>query len=788
MAMERENFYLLLELSCDAPETDTRVIEEAIAKKQSEWSRLRNHPTKGLRAQKCINLIPEIRRVMTDEALRGKEAEAARKISAKDRQDKYPEIDRHIDILMGKGHVTIEEAHKLARVHGLSEGEIQARIAARKNEKYHRIDQQITLRMAKGYLTESEVASIAKRNQVKADEVRKRLRCPVRKNSDTNDTAPIRQLDRSLEKTIRDNLKLLNKSSLYDFLGLPDSADLETLREQAVKKKKEVASTSKKDAVATATNTLAGHCVTLFKSDESRNAYDISLARTKLAELDSDIDIAGINGRIRPEYFEILVKKAVDFGMEEQEAQQYIKNYCRQKKWTVEMAPDKRRRIIIAGVAGLVFLSLIVAGTIAFYSIQKQKSRQADFNQLIARVKQKKEPDEKIKLLQKFLNDHGQDTNYSQFMGEVRQKISSLAQAEAEATYLRLEKETKQIIEKGNFSTAISEYKKFINSDPPPAFVSKAETRIKEIEKEIETKDFRTLEELIISGTPPEKIAATDRYLKNHPQGANADKVRQMQSDMSGEYYVYIKKELENCEAEKNWQKCAGLCRNYLDHYDNSYADQLKEKLTHYNGKIKQDRIFAALRQKASGFGTDYDKAMGVYEDFLLAYPKSPIAQKVRQEINRLQDLKKQHETEAAKERFRQLLAGTQGRFKENGRGVVTDSRTGLMWQIIDSAMAEPESCLTYEQALEYVKNLKTGGYTDWRLPTADELADIYKQPPYFPSMSEKWYWSSDNYQRYSDGWRKIVDTVGNRPGSGTTTEPRDSRQCGAVRAVREGS
>ncbi|MFW5975437.1 MAG: hypothetical protein ACOCP6_01625, partial [Desulfosalsimonas sp.] len=162
--MERENFYILLELSCDPPETDPEVIEKAITKKQSEWSRLRNHPTKGLHAQKCINMIPEIRRVMKDDALRAKEAEAASELLTRDRESKYPEIDRHIDILMGKGYVTPEEKIRLASVHGLDESQIQDRLNARKNEKYSRIDQQITLRMAKGYLTESEVEKIAKRN------------------------------------------------------------------------------------------------------------------------------------------------------------------------------------------------------------------------------------------------------------------------------------------------------------------------------------------------------------------------------------------------------------------------------------------------------------------------------------------------------------------------------------------------------------------------------------------------------------------------------------------------
>ncbi|MFO7931345.1 MAG: hypothetical protein R6U97_08050, partial [Desulfosalsimonas sp.] len=413
--MERENFYILLELSCDPPETDPEVIEKAITKKQSEWSKLRNHPTKGLHAQKCINMIPEIRRVMKDDALRAKEAEAARELLARDRESKYPEIDRHIDILMGKGYVTPEEKTRLASVHGLDESQIQNRLNARKNEKYRRIDQQITLRMAKGYLTESEVEKIAKRNSAKHEEVMQRVRCPVVKTKKSPEAAAPRKLDRSIEKTIHENLKLLNKSSLYDFLGLPESADLETLQKAAEHKKKQLAKSSKKDAVATASNTLAGQCITIFKSEENRIAYDVSLARAKLAALDSDIDIAGINGKVRPEYFEILVNKAVDFGMEKHEAVQYIRDYCRRKKLAIESAPDKRRKYIITAASAAVIVVIMAAAGAFFYADHRSQARETEFEEMIKQVDNTKQPRAKIQLLQTFADNHGDDDGYGQY-------------------------------------------------------------------------------------------------------------------------------------------------------------------------------------------------------------------------------------------------------------------------------------------------------------------------------------------------------------------------------------
>src|SRR6056297_1173264 len=287
--MERENFYILLDLSINPPETDAAVIKQTIKKKQAEWSKLRNHPTKGLQAQKNISLIPEIEKVMLDPQLRAEELEAAKQVIKQGKESKYPEIDRHIDILMGKGFLAQEEVIKLATVHGLSQNEIQDRINAKKQEKFGHIDRAISLRMDKGYITEAEIAKIAKRYSLAEEDVRGRVRCPIKKDEKEQSDVKPRHIDKSLEKTINDNLKILGKSSLYDFLDLPESADLESLQTQASRKKKELANISKKDAMVTAGNTLAGHCMTIFKTDESRNAYDISLARSRLASLDSDL-------------------------------------------------------------------------------------------------------------------------------------------------------------------------------------------------------------------------------------------------------------------------------------------------------------------------------------------------------------------------------------------------------------------------------------------------------------------------------------------------------------------
>ena len=60
-------------------------------------------------------------------------------------------------------------------------------------------------------------------------------------------------------------------------------------------------------------------------------------------------------------------------------------------------------------------------------------------------------------------------------------------------------------------------------------------------------------------------------------------------------------------------------------------------------------------------------------------------------------------------------------RFVDNGNGTITDTTTGLMWLATDN-----NALINWRGANEYCKNLRIGGYTDWRIPTLAELESIY--------------------------------------------------------------
>ena len=62
-------------------------------------------------------------------------------------------------------------------------------------------------------------------------------------------------------------------------------------------------------------------------------------------------------------------------------------------------------------------------------------------------------------------------------------------------------------------------------------------------------------------------------------------------------------------------------------------------------------------------------------------------------------------------------------RFIAYDNGTVLDTKTNLMW-----AAANNWKNVDWAQANSYCENYRGGGYTDWRMPTQDELAELYDE------------------------------------------------------------
>lgn len=81
-----------------------------------------------------------------------------------------------------------------------------------------------------------------------------------------------------------------------------------------------------------------------------------------------------------------------------------------------------------------------------------------------------------------------------------------------------------------------------------------------------------------------------------------------------------------------------------------------------------------------------------------------------------------------------------------NGKVVVTDNTTGLLWT--KEYLSYSGISLTWKMALDHCANLNYAGYSDWRLPNINELntlIDYSKHDPAssFPGVPSYFFWSS---------------------------------------------
>ncbi len=97
------------------------------------------------------------------------------------------------------------------------------------------------------------------------------------------------------------------------------------------------------------------------------------------------------------------------------------------------------------------------------------------------------------------------------------------------------------------------------------------------------------------------------------------------------------------------------------------------------------------------------------------------------------------------------LLSEQAGEFyRDDAKEVVIDKERNLMWQDDSTASSTDKN---FADAIAHCENLDLAGYTDWYLPSVNELKSIVKAENYprsiakaFQNVYADYYWSSTEY------------------------------------------
>lgn len=290
--MQRENYFIILGL--DPKTSDIDLINKTILRKQSEWSKDRNNPSKTLAANQYLSLIQDMKAVMLNTSSRANEArEATLLLTAKKRQA-INELSERLEILIVDGKISNSALKDL-----LSD-----------------VNKEFNVN-----ISESEAMSD--------------IKCDISYSDNENNTyMPI--IDESVFNTTQLLLDSINKSDLFEFLGLNQSNSASDLLQQARLIINQSSNNSNKSTVQVQTD-LATKCLAIFKNEESKISYINALAFYKFEnKIGKFIDLAGKNDK---EIDNLEYSKVIDFckraNYSESEAKPLIKIFCDKRGYKI---------------------------------------------------------------------------------------------------------------------------------------------------------------------------------------------------------------------------------------------------------------------------------------------------------------------------------------------------------------------------------------------------------------------------------------------------------------------
>lgn len=287
-----ENYFILLGLSFNPVENDVNKINEAINKKMEEWQKDSRNPRKAIIAKENLQKIPEIKKVMLNDASRAQHAKEAMAVF---------------------------------------------------EEQFKQVNYDIKIYEAKGYITSSEIDDILskyKHMNLSMSDITSRLSVPVseRTISETIDTQNV--LNKNIASqliTYFSNLKIYDISFYAYFNTSEQTADhyMITLAQSKLDVILKKGNKTPQDEVE---QKLCGLCKDIFSNIETTENYKNYLKGHRYPKLNEMIDSAiKSSGTINLTLFNVLYDVCNDeYRLNKKQAFDYIKNYCLYSNYSID--------------------------------------------------------------------------------------------------------------------------------------------------------------------------------------------------------------------------------------------------------------------------------------------------------------------------------------------------------------------------------------------------------------------------------------------------------------------
>ncbi len=328
------------------------------------------------------------------------------------------------------------------------------------------------------------------------------------------------------------------------------------------------------------------------------------------------------------------VPKALKAELEEAALEELSRKAAPGRKGIGQTKKDKEKTgqpalVKKLGLALLVLL-IVVPLTLFFTKLIKSKQAATEYKTLIQQIEKQDLLEEKENLFLKYLVDHKNSVYADMIKKKIADLHKDIEDRDFEAATFKVNS-LKVDIEYEK--KALGLYSEFLKKYPHSHYTKEITFLIAGIKNLVDEKFY---EKIKMSGKLDfgERLKLYRSYLASFPKGKYRQKVEKMIQEMGAQYFHFIQGQVHICQEAQNWEKCLGLCEDFLTAFtkNSHYKDvQILAK------EIKDRQDLLILKKKVAMAGADYHKAKQIYLKYLKKHPNTYEKGNINQELAELE-------------------------------------------------------------------------------------------------------------------------------------------------------
>ncbi|MFZ1985989.1 MAG: DUF1566 domain-containing protein, partial [Desulfatitalea sp.] len=245
---------------------------------------------------------------------------------------------------------------------------------------------------------------------------------------------------------------------------------------------------------------------------------------------------------------------------------------------------------------------------------------------LAAQVERAEELDQKIKLLQDFLQANPQTPHAGEIKTQVDHLLQSKEDRDLDQTILKI---SSLPVDEQYEQKAISLYGDFLEKYPKSRYQQRIVTSIGDIKNLVDQYYYEELKRAARMDFS-QRLQVYKSYLKRFPGGRYQGDVDILINEMGQQHLNYLKIEDAKCEQTQRWEPCVQRYDSFIAEFQGTPLAEAGHKML---AELQDKRDLVQLRKLKDEAGNDFEKVTQAYRDYLDSHPQSTQKQVLETEL-----------------------------------------------------------------------------------------------------------------------------------------------------------